>query len=440
MKRLLRGFFWLAAIAGVIVLLAPVVTSHFTQPPATQDSPRASRRAGGPRPSSDSTAVPVLTAPVVTRDVPVFIDGIGSGRAWNSVLARSQVDGVLLKLYFDEGQTVKAGDLLAKIDPSLYQAQYDQAVAKKAQDEAQLANARLDLERYQKLAATNAVNKQQLDTQRASVAQYEALVQYDTAAINSARTTLNYTDIRSPIDGRTGLRNVDAGNLVHASDSTGIVTVAQLQPIAIVFTVPQQQLDRINTATAAKKNGGGLVVEALDASGEHVIDTGVLSVVNNTIDQTTGTVQLKARFPNENLQIWPGSFINVRLRIETLKQALVVPATALQRGPTGPFVYLLKEDKAVVRPVTIGQQDDQQAVILTGLASGDHVVTTGFARLSDGAKVNAAEDQTLVGTETALHQISAMPPRGKRRAGMGAPVAENQSDGHAPGAPPSATQ
>ncbi|ACB96490.1 efflux RND transporter periplasmic adaptor subunit [Beijerinckia indica] len=410
MKKFLRSLFWLAAIVGALVLLSPVVTNRFTQQQATPDSTQQSSSRHSRRANGSGTGIPVLSAPVLTRDVPVYIDGVGSGRAWNSVLVRSQVDGVMLKLFFNEGQMVKAGDMLAKIDPSLYQAQYDQVVAKKGQDEATLANAKLDLQRYQGLATTNAVTKQQLDTQRATVAQNEALVQYDTAAIASARTTLNYTDIRSPIDGRTGLRNVDAGNLVHASDTSGIVTVAQIQPIAIIFTVPQQQLERINTAIA--HGAGDLLVEALDNSGTSVIDTGVLSVVNNTIDQTTGTVQLKARFPNKDLQIWPGAFINVRLRVETLKQALVVPASALQRGPTGSFVYLLQDDKAVVRPITVGQQDDQQAVVTAGLAAGDHVVTSGFARLTNGAQVNAAEDPSISASDPALHQITAMPPRG----------------------------
>jgi multidrug efflux system membrane fusion protein len=397
MKKIWRSLIGLGVIAGVLVLISPVFTNRF----------RGAARQDYTRQDSAKLAIPVLTVPARTADVPVFIEGVGSGRAWNSVLVRSQVDGILQKLLFTEGQDVHRGDPLAKIDPTLYQAQLDQAIAKKAQDEAQLANARLDLQRYIGLSATNAVTKQQTDTQRATVAQQEALVKYDAAVIDSARATLGYTDIVSPIDGRTGIRNVDEGNLIHASDATGIVTVSQIQPIAVIFTVPQQQLDRINLAVAQ----GDLAVEALDDQGKRVIDRGTLEVIDNTIDQTTGTVRLKGRFPNDKFQIWPGAFINVRLRVETLKQAIVVPVSALQRGPKGMFVYVLHGDKVEVRNVSTGQQDEHEAVITSGLKPSEIVVTTGFAKLTDGATVSATNDDaaTAVGAP-ALHQETGTPP------------------------------
>ena len=295
--------------------------------------------------------------------MPVYVEGVGTGLALNSDLIRSQVDGILLKLNFVEGQNVKAGDLIAKIDPRLYQATLDQNVAKKTLDEALLANGRLDLERYRKLVATKAATQQQFDTQKATVAQDEAQVGIDQALIDSARTTLGYTDIISPIAGRTGIRKVDVGNLIHATDTTGIVTVSQIQPISVIFNVPQQDLPRINKATLAKQ----LDVQATDAGGVNVVDHGVLAVVDNTIDQSTGTVKLKANFPNPQLQLWPGIFVNVRLKVETLRGAVVIPVAALQRGPTGPFVFTVVDDKAKMRPVAVGQQDDTQAVLTSGL-------------------------------------------------------------------------
>jgi len=428
MKKIWRALIWLGVIAGVLVLLSPVFTNRFAGA-ARQDYDR--RNGAG-------LAIPVLTAAARTVDVPVFIEGVGSGKAWNSVLVRSQVDGVLQKLLFNEGQDVHRGDPLAKIDPVLYQAQLDQAIAKKAQDEAQLANARLDLQRYINLAATNAVNKQQLDTQRATVEQQEALVKYDAAVIDSARATLGYTNIVSPIDGRTGIRNVDEGNLVHASDTTGIVTVSQIQPVAVIFTLPQQQLERINLAITQ----GNLSIEALDDQGKTVIDHGSLGVIDNTIDQTTGTVRLKARFPNEKLQIWPGAFVNVRLQVETLTQAIVVPISALQRGPKGTFVYVLQGDQAAVRNVSTGQQDEQQAVITAGLKPDEVVVTTGFAKLTDGATVNATNDDaaSAAGAAPALHQeTGAPPPREDRRHGSQGSQAPREHR-HAASAQTSATQ
>ena len=249
----------------------------------------------------------------------------------------------------------------------LYQAQYDQAVAKKAQDEAQLANARLDLERYTRLAATNAINKQQLDTQKALVNQLEALVKLDQAAIDNVRAILSYTDVIAPIAGRTGIRLVDEGNIVKASDATGLVVITQVRPISVFFSLPQQDLPELNKGLAE----GPLPVDAFGADGKGALDKGKVLVIDNQVDQTTGTVKVKAEFPNANLQLWPGQFVNVRVLIDTLRQVVVVPTAAVQRGPNGTFVYVVKDDNTVtVRRVTLTQQDDVRAVVAHRPAGG----------------------------------------------------------------------
>ena len=298
---------------------------------------------------------------------------------------RPQVDGKLIAVTFKEGDDVKQGDVLARIDPTIYRAQLDQALAKQAQDEALLANARNDLARYEKLAATNAINKQQADTQKATVAQYAAQVKADEAAVENARATLGYTTITAPIAGRTGFRMVDEGNYVRASDSSSaIVTITQLRPMSVQFNLPQQDLARVNDAFAK----GPLAAEALRSDTNDVIERGKLTVVDNQVDPATGTVKLKAEFPNTDLRLWPGQFVNVRLTIDTLRQVLVIPTGAVQRGPDGTFVYVIDADsKAVVRKITVRGQDETQTVIAGGLEPDERVITTGFARLTDGASV-----------------------------------------------------
>ena len=374
-------------IAGLVIagVVAVYYMPHWQQ---TQAASKAGRRGGPPA----NEPVPVLAIAARTADVPVYLDGVGTAKALNTVTVRSQVDGKIIEILFKEGQDVPKGFVLAKIDPVTYQAAYDQTVAKKAQDEAQLANARLDLERYTRLAASNAVNKQQLDTQRALVAQLEAQIKLDQAAIDNARAILSYTDIIAPIAGRTGIRLVDQGNLVRAADTTGIVILTQLQPISMFFSLPQQTLPDLTKGMAE----GQLPVDALTPDGKGVLDKGKVVVIDNQVDQTTGTVKLKAEFPNAELQLWPGQFVNVRVLIDTLRQVVVVPTAAIQRGPDGPFVYVLKDDNTVtVRRVALSQQDDVQAVLATGgLTAGERVITTGFARLTEGTPVTAssAED------------------------------------------------
>jgi membrane fusion protein, multidrug efflux system len=341
-------------------------------------------RRGGKR---GDEAVTVTTATARISDVPVSIDAVGTVQALNSVIIRTQVDGRLIRLAFTEGQDVKKGDVLAEIDPALYKAQYDQAVAKKSQDEANLANARVDLIRYEKLVAGKFLSHQQYATQKALVSQLEAQVRADQAAIDNTKTTLDYATIRSPIDGRVGIRLVDVGNILHPSDLTGIVVVTQLKPINVVFTLPQQALPAVQKAQAA----GGAKVRALGPDNASVVETGELKVVDNQIDALTGTVKLKSAFANEKLDLWPGQFVNVRLMLDLIHDAVVVPSPAVQRGPNGAFVYVLGDDgNAHMRSVTTGRQDENLVVIVSGLEAGATVVTSGFSRLSDGARVRVA--------------------------------------------------
>ena len=341
---------------------------------------------GGPGARPD-LPVPVLAATPRIQDVPVYLDGVGSVRALNNVIVRAQVDGKLIAVNFTEGQDVKKGDVLGEIDPVIYKAQYDQAVAKKAQDEALLANQRLDLTRYQQLAASNAGSKQQADTQRAVVAQQEALVNADQAAIDNAQATLGYTKIIAPLSGRAGLRQVDQGNIIHAADATGLVIITQLQPIAVQFSLPQQQIVRVNAASAK----GALAVDVFGNDGVTVVDTGKLTGIDNQVDPTTGTLKLKAEFPNGKFQLWPGQFVNVRLKVETLAKALVVPTSAVQRGPAGTFSYVIGEDNvATAKPVVVTQQNENDAVIASGLT---HVRSRGDDRLCQSVRRRQGADR-----------------------------------------------
>ena len=405
-KRVWRFGAWIVVLAVVAVLITPFLSTSLL------NKPKDGRGAGGHghgKNGGDGGPTPVLTAPSRQADVPVYVEGVGTGQALNSVLIRSQVDGTLESLNFTEGQVVKAGDTIAKIDPRLYQATLDSDVAKKQLDEATLANNLRDLERYKQLSATKAVTQQQYDTQVATVAQTKAQIAIDQAMIDSARTTLSYTDITSPIAGRTGIRKVDVGNLIHATDTTGIVTVSQIQPISVIFNIPQQELPRINKASLLNQ----LDVQALDGSGSDAVDHGVLAVVDNTIDQTTGTVKLKANFDNKELALWPGIFTNVRLKVETLKNAIIIPVGALQRGPKGAFVFSVVDGKAKMVQVAVGQQDDSEAVITTGLKAGETLITSGFAKLTDDAKVAASPDPAEAAkdrTPAGLHQGGVSPP------------------------------
>jgi multidrug efflux system membrane fusion protein len=394
------------AIVALVVIGAGV--AYWWQPAREQQS-RFGRGFRG-----DDGPVPVIAATARRAEVPVYLDGVGTVKALNTVTVRPQVDGRLISINFTEGQQVERGYVLARIDPTTYQAAYDQVVAKKAQDEATLANARIDLDRYTRLMTSNSIARQQLDTQKATVAQLEAQVNLDQAAIDNAKAVLDYTTIVAPIDGRTGLRLVDQGNYVRAADPTGIVVIAQLQPLSVLFTLPQQQLGEVNRALA----GRTLQVEVIGPDNKTAVERGELKVVDNQVDQTTGTIKLKAEFPNRDMQLWPGQFVNVRLLINTLDQVVVAPTAAVQRGPNGTFVYVVQPDsKVVIRAVTVSQQDETQSVITRGLQPDERVVTTGFARLTAGTEVTVtnAEAVPQPAAQPAESQQEKRPGRRERR-------------------------
>jgi len=340
-----------------------------------------------------ANAIPVTVAEVSKSDFPVYLSGLGTVQGFNTVVVRTRVDGQIDKIAFQEGQIVQQGDLLAEIDPRSFQATLDQAKAKKTQDEANLANANLDLQRYTKLGEF--ATRQQTDTQRSTVAQLTAQIAADDAAIANAQTQLGYTAVKAPITGVAGLRQVDVGNIVNASSQTGIVTIAQIEPIAAIFTAPESQLPYINEAQARKP----LKVMALATDGRKTLAEGQLSVVNNQVDTTSGTIRLKAVFDNKEHTLWPGQSIATRLLVSTLKDAIVVPDEAVQHGPNGLYAYAVNQDnKAELRTIKVAQSVDGRSVIESGLSPGERVVTAGQYRLQPGSLVSTAVASTDQGS------------------------------------------
>jgi membrane fusion protein, multidrug efflux system len=334
--------------------------------------------------------VPVVAGEAESRDFPIYLNALGTVQAYNSVLVRARVDGELQQVYFQEGQNVQKGDLLAQIDPRTYQAQLDQAKAKKAQDEAQLANARIVLSRDAALIKTSVIDQQTYDTQKYTVDQLAALVAADQGAIDNAQTQLDYTRIIAPISGRIGIRLVDAGNIVHSTDTTGMLTINQLQPISVVFTLPQQDLGSVRDALEQNKT---LKVIALDRDNLSNLAEGTLEVLDNQIDSTTATLKLKAAFANTKYELWPGQFVNVRLLLGTKTGAVTAPAKSIQRGPNGSYVYVIgADDKVSMRPVKVGATEDDWTLVETGLQAGDKVVVDGQYRLQPGAKIQVSKD------------------------------------------------
>ena len=343
--------------------------------------------AGG-TPASAQPAVPVKAAAATRQDVPVILRNLGTVTPLNTVLVRARVDGTLDQVAFTEGQEVHAGELLAQIDPRPYAATLAQAMAKRAADTAQMGNLKRDLGRYQNLARSEFASRQQVDTQAASVDQQGATMQGDDAAVASARLNLDYASIKSPIDGRVGLRMVDPGNLIHATDAQGIVTVTQIKPISVIFTLPQDTLPQVQAAIA-RSPGGKLPVQSFAGDDRTDLGHGTLLTIDNQIDAATGTYRLKAVFPNADERLWPGEFVNAHLEVETLKDALTVPSAAVQRGPGGVYVYVVKPDQTVaMQPVELRQDDGQLAVVTKGLDPNAQVVTDGQSRLQTGAKVS----------------------------------------------------
>ena len=333
-------------------------------------------------------AIPVTPGTVTVKDVPVYVRGLGTVQAFNTVTIRTRVDGQIQKIAFIEGQDVHVGDLLAQIDPAPYQAQVDQNEAKKAQDEAQLAIARLTLSRDQELLTGKILSQQDYDTQKATVDQLEATVRGDQAAIENAKVQLAYTTITSPLEGRTGIRMVDQGNIVRAADSNGLVGITQLRPISVTFTLPEQNLPQIRQHLPAE---GALTALALDRDNRATLSQGKLAVIDNQIDITTGTIRLKATFANEDLKLWPGQFVNVRLLLET-RQGPVVPASVVQHGPDGDFAFVVTDElTAQVRRIKVAQIDRGQALIEEGLTAGERVVVDGQYKLQSGSKVKLPE-------------------------------------------------
>jgi multidrug efflux system membrane fusion protein len=376
-----------AKIRSWVVVLLVGVTAGAVAIGAARQFGWYSSQASVPR--AAPPAVPVRAAAVKRQDVPIVLPGLGTVQAFNSVLVKSRVDGQIIKINFTEGQNVRAGDVLVEIDPAPFEATLAQAQATKLKDEAQLENARLDLERFSRLATTNAVSKQQIDTARALVAQLEATVKADQAMIDMAQTQLNYTRIRSPIDGRTGSRVIDAGNFVRgANDTAGIVTINQLNPINVTFALPADTLPRIKTSA----QNGDIPVVAQDSNGNDLL-SGKLTVIDNLINPATATINYKATFDNSAEMLWPGQFVNVRVELEVRRDVVAVPLTAVQQGPDGPYAFVVGENRRVEkRALKVGVLTKTVAVIDDGLQTGDIVVTEGQYRIQPGTVVDVLSD------------------------------------------------
>jgi multidrug efflux system membrane fusion protein len=362
--------------------------------PAAVRSGETKTAAAAPEPQPPKGPPPPLVSVAEAKhaDYPIYLESLGQAQAYNTVTVRTRVDGQVMKIAFVEGQIVRAGDLLAQIDPRPFQATLDQAKAKKSQDEANLANAKLDQQRYSTLAKQSFATQQQLDTQNALVAQLTAAIAADSATIDAAEVQLAYTTIRAPITGRTGFRLIDEGNMVAATQQTGIVTIAQLQPIAVIFTAPEGEVTKINATLAA---GAPLQVLARDSSGEKTLASGHLLLADNQVDVATGTIRLKAEFANEDNALWPGLAVSTRLTIGEVKDAVTVPTVAVQHGPNGLFVYVIDDkNRAAMRPVTVTHQNTETAVVDKGVSAGDRVVTVGQYVLQPG---------TLVAIDTAAN-------------------------------------
>jgi len=365
-------------VVGAAVVIALVAAAVVWWHRTGADVPQAAAQAPAP-------GIPVTAGTVAIQDVPVFLHGIGTVQAYNSVAIKSRVDGQIVNVAFKEGQDVKEGDLLFQIDPRGYQAALEQAQAAKQKDEANLVGAQADLERYEKLLTPGWQTRQSYDQQKAQVAQLQAAIKGDIAQIDTAKINLGYTDIRSPIDGRLGARLVDKGNIVHANDNTALVMITELKPIFVSFTLPQETLDDVHEQNKLAP----LVVRAYSGDGKKQLSDGKLTLIDNMIDQTTGTIHLKARFDNDDERLWPGEFVSLRVILSTRRGVATVPQQTVQQGPSGHYAYVIKPDNTVERRnVEVASIQDGVAVIAKGLAANERVVVDGQFRLTEGARVN----------------------------------------------------
>lgn len=384
---------WVIAIAIVVATVAAIWFWHSrsgsqeTAPGATK--PAQNAPGSGRRGMRSGPLAPVQAATAAVEAVPRYLTGLGTITAANTATVRSRVDGQLIALHFEEGQQVKAGDLLAEIDPSQFKVALAQAQGQLAKDKATLANARRDLARYQQLVKTNLVSRQELDAQQALVNETLGTIKADEASVASAQLQLDWSRITAPVDGRVGLKLVDVGNQISSGDTTGIVVITQTHPIDLIFTLPEND---IATVIQAQKSGTPLKVEAWDRTNSQKLSEGVLLSLDNQIDATTGTIKVKARFNNQDDALFPNQFVNARMLVDTQQNAVVIPTTALQMGNEGHFVWVLNSDNKVSKHlVKPGIQDSQKVVISAGLSAGDRVVTDGIDRLTEGAKVEVVE-------------------------------------------------
>ena len=368
--------------AGVVLSLAAIVAIWRLSPGT--EVPLAAAQTAAP-------GVPVTAGTVTAQDVPVFLNGIGTVQAYNMVAIKSRVDGQIVKVDFKEGQDVKEGEPLLQIDPRTFQAALEQAQANKQKDEAQLVGAQLDLDRYEKLIGSGWQTRQSYDQQKATVGQLQASIKGDEAQINTAKLNLSYSDIRSPIDGRLGAKLVDKGNLVHANDNAPLVTITEVKPIFVSFTLPQETLGDVRE----NHKGLPLVVYAYSGDGKKQLAEGKLTLIDNSIDQSTGTVHLKARFDNDDERLWPGQFVSLRVVLSTRREVATVPAQTVQNGPNGYYAYVIKPDDTVERrAVDIASIQDGIAVVTKGLSPGERIVVDGQYRLTEGIRVKPTAPQT----------------------------------------------
>jgi len=374
-----RGRRWLWLVPVVLLIAAVAGVWYWTTPKGADPSAPKGGRGDASRPT------PVVAMPARKGSIDVYLNALGTVTPRNTVTVRSRVDGQLMRVAFKEGQVVKAGDLLCEIDPRPFQVLLEQAQGQMAKDQALLRNAQVDLERYRTLLAQDSIAKQQVDTQESLVRQYEGTLVADQAAINSAKLQLTYSRVTAPIGGRVGLRPVDPGNIVHAADTNGIVVITELQPITVIYPIPEDNLQQVLQRYA---NGEPVAVEAWDRDQKQKLASGKLVTIDNQIDTTTGTVKLRAEFPNTNLALFPNQFVNVRMLVQTLTDATLVPSAAIQRGAPGTFVYIVKNDQTVsVSPVKLGPVQGETTAITSGVSPGDVVVVDGADKLKEGAKV-----------------------------------------------------